>query len=158
MFVLISLSLSHTHTRTHTHTNTHAKTPALMHATTHTHACTHAHARVCMWAALWVPFTYTLLLLISGNYGDHSEKYAVRSPFNAQACFSIAALCLTSFEKQIKFGMVFKHLHLRCSTLPSALLGQVPCPLLRHEFANFILPTLKAFFEACSHNVSVNKQ
>ena len=26
------------------------------------------------------------------------------------------------------------------------------------EFANFILPTLKAFFEAHSHNVSGNKQ
>ena len=26
------------------------------------------------------------------------------------------------------------------------------------EFANFTLPTLKAFFEACSHNVSGNKQ
>ena len=26
------------------------------------------------------------------------------------------------------------------------------------EFANFILPTLKAFFEARSHNVSGNKQ
>ena len=26
------------------------------------------------------------------------------------------------------------------------------------EFANFTLPTLKAFLEACSHNVSVNKQ
>ena len=26
------------------------------------------------------------------------------------------------------------------------------------EFANFTLPTLKAFLEACSHNVSGNKQ
>ena len=26
------------------------------------------------------------------------------------------------------------------------------------EFANFTLPTLKAFFEACSHNASGNKQ
>ena len=26
------------------------------------------------------------------------------------------------------------------------------------EFANFSLPILKAFFEACSHNVSGNKQ
>ena len=26
------------------------------------------------------------------------------------------------------------------------------------EFANFTLPALKAFFEACSHNVSRNKQ
>ena len=26
------------------------------------------------------------------------------------------------------------------------------------EFANFTLPTLKAFLEACSHNVSDNKQ
>jgi len=26
------------------------------------------------------------------------------------------------------------------------------------EFVNFTLPTLKGFFEACSHNVSGNKQ
>ena len=26
------------------------------------------------------------------------------------------------------------------------------------EFANFTLPTLKAFFEACRHNMSGNKQ
>ena len=26
------------------------------------------------------------------------------------------------------------------------------------EFANFTLPTLKAFFEALSHNVSISKQ
>ena len=45
--------------------------------------------------------------------GTIVKKYAVRYPFNAQVCFSIAALCLTSFEKQIKFGMVFEHLHLK---------------------------------------------
>ena len=103
MFVLISLSLSHTHTHTHTHTNTHAKTPALVHATTHTHARMHARTRARMHVSSSLgTFHLYIVLLISGKYGDHSEKYAVRSPFNAQACFSIAALCLTSFEKTHK--------------------------------------------------------
>ena len=38
-----------------------------------TSTCLHTH--VCMWAALWVPSTYTLLSPISKKYGAHSEKY-----------------------------------------------------------------------------------
>ena len=53
------------------------------------------------------------MLLISGKYGDQSEKYIVRLPFIIQICFSMTALCLTSFEKQTKFGVTFRHLHLK---------------------------------------------
>ena len=51
--------------------------------------------------------------LISGKYGDQSEKYLVRLSFINQVCFSMTALCLTSLEKQTKFGITFRHLHLK---------------------------------------------
>ena len=51
--------------------------------------------------------------LISGKYGAKSEKYIGRLSFINHICFCMTALCLTSLEKQRKFGVTFRHLHLK---------------------------------------------
>ena len=51
--------------------------------------------------------------VISGKYGDQSEKYIVRLSFINQIGLSVSALCLTSFEKQKMFGVTFRHLDLK---------------------------------------------